>query len=241
MSLHYDDVELIKRTSTYPRNDDNNPQIHTERYNGHQQHNIHHDIPTTHTTLISVHSASNKDNPSSNTGNLSMHWQSFDFGMRFGATLLLLCWVLWDCLIDARLRPSNQDLWVQSILPVYRGCGCMILLFWLYGCNLYIWEKYRMNISTLFELNEKHGFYQLPAFLSYTTVFTLANEMSGVFLFNFLIYFKMIRGDFPVSIQNTFIAMSILIPSVGFLSDVYFVGYCSLCYLCCLLLLAVGS
>jgi hypothetical protein len=72
--------------------------------------------------------------------------------MRFGCVLTLSCWLMWDILVDSRLRPSHQPTWVQSILPIYRGLGGCILLLWMFGFNLYIWEKFRINYIAIFQI-----------------------------------------------------------------------------------------
>ena len=117
-------------------------------------------------------------------------WSTFDRGMRFGITLLLFFWVAWDCVVDARLRPLYPVEWVQSVLPVYRGIGVLLLLEWGWGCNLYIWDKYRVNYLALLELDPRTT-------MTYTEVFDEATTASMMFLANFLMYFKILRQDFP--------------------------------------------
>ena len=117
-------------------------------------------------------------------------WSTFDRGMRFGITLLLFFWVLWDCVVDARLRPLYPVEWVQSVLPVYRGIGVLLLLEWGWGCNLYMWDKYRVNYLALLELDPRTS-------MTYTEVFDEATTASMMFLANFLLYFKILRQDFP--------------------------------------------
>ena len=117
-------------------------------------------------------------------------WSTFDRGMRFGITLLLFFWVAWDCVVDARLRPQYNIEWVQSVLPVYRGIGVLLLLEWGWGCNLYIWDKYRINYLALLELDPRTS-------MTYAEVFDEATSASMMFLANFLLYFKILRQDFP--------------------------------------------
>ena len=117
-------------------------------------------------------------------------WSTFDRGLRFGITLLLFFWVLWDCVVDARIRPQYPIEWVKSVLPVYRGIGVLLLLEWGWGCNLFIWDKYRINYMALLELDARST-------MTYAEVFDEATTASMMFLANFLIYFKILRGDFP--------------------------------------------
>jgi hypothetical protein len=119
-----------------------------------------------------------------------LNWHTFDLGMRFGILLLLLTWVMWDVIVDARLRPSHAPIWVKSVLPVYRGLGVILFFGWLYGCNLWIWRRYRLNYIAIFDLDPANAHTHSQVFLKCMTLTT-------AFLVNFLIYFKMLRGDFP--------------------------------------------
>ena len=117
-------------------------------------------------------------------------WNTFHRGLRMGICLLLFFWVLWDCIVDARMRPAHAVQWVKSVLPVYRGIGTFIMLQWGWGCNLYLWDTYRINASFLLELDQQHA-------QTYSEVFDDATYSTMVFFANFLVYYKMLRGDFP--------------------------------------------
>lgn len=92
------------------------------------------------------------------------------------------------------------------IFIICSGIGCMILLLWMFGINLYIWDKYRINYYYLFDIDEKYissstssqSQSSSTSFLSFPYIFETANHISIVYLANFLIYFKILRGDFPV-------------------------------------------
>lgn len=117
-------------------------------------------------------------------------WTLFSLGLRLGALILLAFWVLWDCIVDSKLRPSQSDFWIDAVLPVYRCTGFLILGYWLWGMNVYVWTRYKINYLFLLNLNPR---------TSHTAreVFSAATKVSLVFLANFLVYFKIERGDFP--------------------------------------------
>lgn len=60
---------------------------------------------------------------------------------------LLLVWVLWDCTVDAETRPfpDQAEEQLQAVVPVYRFMGCLILLVWCWGFNVWVWTKARIN------------------------------------------------------------------------------------------------
>lgn len=66
---------------------------------------------------------------------------------RCGAVCLLLVWVLWDCTVDAETRPfpDQAEEQLQAVVPVYRFMGCLILLVWCWGFNVWVWTKARIN------------------------------------------------------------------------------------------------
>ena len=120
-------------------------------------------------------------------------WQNFQLGIRIGFLLLLFCWTIWDIIVDSYMRPVNeQTTWVQSVLPVYRGIGCCVIFGWLWSVQLYIWSKYKIKYLYLFGVSniKPHYFsvYECVQEMTYITI---------VYLANFLIYFKILRGDLP--------------------------------------------
>jgi len=120
-------------------------------------------------------------------------WSLFSLGLRMGALLLLAFWVLWDCVVDTRLRPAKGEdagFWIDAVLPLYRATGFTILGFWLWCLNLWVWS--RAHVSHLF-LMHLHPRTSSPTL----KVFDGCISLTIVWLANFLVYFKMQRGDFP--------------------------------------------
>jgi hypothetical protein len=93
---------------------------------------------TANTSSSSIHI-----HPSSSSSSSSNDWRVFQLGIRFGFVILLLFWSCWDILVDGRLHPSsatNAIQWVDSVLPVYRGIGCIVLCGWMWGIQCWIWS-----------------------------------------------------------------------------------------------------
>lgn len=53
-------------------------------------------------------------------------------------------------------RPHmSAPLFLLALSLVYRGCACMILAGWMWGVNLWVWNKYRINYLYLLELDSR--------------------------------------------------------------------------------------
>eukprot|EP00301_Raphidiophrys_heterophryoidea_P006412 c12587_g2_i1.p1 GENE.c12587_g2_i1~~c12587_g2_i1.p1 ORF type:complete len:417 (-),score=73.33 c12587_g2_i1:699-1949(-) len=105
----------------------------------------------------------------------------FWLGYKCGAVIMLGLWVLWDCIVDAHLRSSSQS-WNEPCYKIYSGLGCVVLLLWLWGCNVYIWNSFRVNYLFILELSDKTP--------RSTQIFSSATTLTFVFLTNFLLFYK---------------------------------------------------
>lgn len=85
----------------------------------------------------------------------SYNWGAYISGLRFGVTLMLMFWVIWDCLVDSFTRKAPSAVWMTTIFPIYRGCGCLVLLGWCWGLNVYVWDMNRVNWRYILELHPK--------------------------------------------------------------------------------------
>jgi hypothetical protein len=61
----------------------------------------------------------------------------FGFGLRLGACLVLVAWVLWDCLVDDDM---GKEIWHDPAFKVYRGLGNVVLLLLCWGVDLHVWR-----------------------------------------------------------------------------------------------------
>ena len=135
-------------------------------------------------------------------------------GMRFGCMLSLLTWVMWDCIVDAKLRPAEQDLWLQLVLPIYRGFGCLLLLGWCAGISTFVWERYQINYLFLLDATPSAGSLgnnSSSGLMSYTEIWDDCTNITIVYLANFLLYFKVMRGDFPSWIPSGYVPVMFVV------------------------------
>eukprot|EP00298_Acanthocystis_sp_HF-20_P013635 c20445_g1_i6.p1 GENE.c20445_g1_i6~~c20445_g1_i6.p1 ORF type:complete len:596 (+),score=187.30 c20445_g1_i6:352-2139(+) len=124
----------------------------------------------------------------STTTKRSNYW----FGFRSGAVVVMFSWVLWDLFIDMNVRQSTVSPAQEPSYTVYACMLSWIVLFWMWGFNLWAWRTHRVNYHLLLELS--------PNSKSHTQVFTEATGLTFVFLANFMIFYKSQRseqGDFP--------------------------------------------
>ena len=78
----------------------------------------------------------------------------------------------------------------ENILPIYRGIGCLLLLGWAWGLSLWVWGRYRINYTHILQLD-------LDVTYSAQTVWSVCTNHVILTLVNFLMFFKVLRGDFP--------------------------------------------
>ncbi len=118
-------------------------------------------------------------------------WAAFGTGLRVGALLILIFWVIYDCLLDARdLDDQMETAWVNRVVPLYRATAYWIVFYWLFGSMLFVCHKFRVNYALLFDFPSDYR-------LDYRKVLTHATGLSIVWCVNFLIHFKVILGQLP--------------------------------------------
>eukprot|EP00735_Rhodelphis_limneticus_P013844 TRINITY_DN779_c0_g1::TRINITY_DN779_c0_g1_i1::g.18421::m.18421 TRINITY_DN779_c0_g1::TRINITY_DN779_c0_g1_i1::g.18421 ORF type:complete len:669 (+),score=115.52,sp/Q55B06/SPXS1_DICDI/29.11/3e-80,EXS/PF03124.9/1.9e-74,SPX/PF03105.14/1e-12,SPX/PF03105.14/0.00027 TRINITY_DN779_c0_g1_i1:66-2072(+) len=119
------------------------------------------------------------------------NWHTFLLGLRCGVTLTLFFWALWDCVVDASLRDTGYQTYLDNAIPVYHSIGCLVLLMWLWGMKLYVFSCSRINYLYIFDMTEKDWL------AHHESVFSEAVTCSNMYLINFLVFYKVARGDFP--------------------------------------------
>ena len=129
--------------------------------------------------------------------------------LRVGMVVLLLLWALWDCLVDSVIHPGNvcdpgipipgpngtnttmpYDFWDDPVIHVYKFCAAGVLMMWAMGVLLLIRRRGRVNVMYIFDLR--------PG-TSYTNpdeVFRTATNLTAIAAVNFLLFYKIHRGDF---------------------------------------------
>ena len=65
--------------------------------------------------------------------------------------------LIWDMAVDLprhSMLPEYHSALARAI-PVYRGIGCMLLIPWLWACNLIVWRKFRINYMYVLDCDVK--------------------------------------------------------------------------------------
>ncbi|GAB5357920.1 hypothetical protein AAMO2058_000415500 [Amorphochlora amoebiformis] len=143
----------------------------------------------------------------SKQGTGDFDWRPFHLGYRFGACLILTFWILWDAIVDTLYRPPKSANWVRSIFPIYRGYFCLVLMIWLAGTMMFIWQKHRVNYLYIFELDPRRA----PTL---EQVYLQATNATIIVMANFLLYYKVLRGDFPGWIPAPYIPILLILITI---------------------------
>jgi len=99
----------------------------------------------------------------------------FQIGLKVGIICALASWVAFS------LLGKNGGSLPHHCLYVYRGIGCMIYGFWLWGVDVYIWTKWSVNYSFVMEFNPQT---RQP----YFKIFDKAANLTLVYLVNTLVF-----------------------------------------------------
>jgi len=137
----------------------------------------------------------------------SFDWRPFHLGYRSGACLILTFWLLWDSIVDTIYRPPKDSSWIHSMLPVYRLYFCLVLMIWLAGCMVFVWKKHRINYIYIFELDPR----KVPTL---EEIYMQATNATILVMTNFILYYKVLRGDFPSWIPSPYITMLLVLISM---------------------------
>ena len=125
------------------------------------------------------------------------NWMHFQLGYRFGACLILLFWILWDAIVDTAYRPPKDAAWLTKVFPIYRGFACVLLLVWLVSLMMTVWRSFRINYLYIFEIDPRMAPNNQDMYL-------FATNISIALFINFLLYYKVLRGDFPAWIPAAY-------------------------------------
>ena len=108
---------------------------------------------------------------------------------------ILAMWVCWDC-VWGLVADGNTTIGGRTAFPVFRGCGGLVLLHWLWGVSVYIWTRHRINYIYLFDFN--------PRIVdSPVTIFNDAVDETLVFLSCMLLYYKVsLESNLPNSFSS---------------------------------------
>ncbi|XP_009614438.1 phosphate transporter PHO1 homolog 1 isoform X1 [Nicotiana tomentosiformis] len=80
------------------------------------------------------------------------HAVTFFIGLFTGCFLALFVGYVIMAHITGLYRPQSDTIYMETVYPVLSMFSLMFLHFFLYGCNIFMWRKTRVNYSFIFEL-----------------------------------------------------------------------------------------
>ncbi|KAM7276203.1 hypothetical protein ACFE04_018069 [Oxalis oulophora] len=80
------------------------------------------------------------------------HSVTFFIGLFTGCFIALLVGYVIMAHLTGMYRPQPDTLYMETVYPVLSMFTLLFLHFFLYGCNIFMWKKARINYSFIFEL-----------------------------------------------------------------------------------------
>ncbi|CAA2967145.1 phosphate transporter PHO1 homolog 1 isoform X2 [Olea europaea subsp. europaea] len=100
------------------------------------------------------------------------HSVTFFIGLFSGCFLALFVGYVIMAHITGMYRPESNTVYMETVYPVLSMFSLLILHFFLYGCNIFMWGKTRINYSFIFELSPTKELKYRDVFLICTTSMT---------------------------------------------------------------------
>lgn len=125
---------------------------------------------------------------------------TWTLGIRCGIVFVLLIWFLWDAIVDPG---EGQTLWNDPAIYLFSFLGNLVVYDWLWGFNVYVWEKAHVNYLVLLDLNANH----CPTPFQ---IFSKVSVVTSVYLIVLILYYKARRGQlYEISIESHYFALFI--------------------------------
>lgn len=99
-------------------------------------------------------------------------------GIKVGITLMLILWNLFNLYVTPSGHIASG---MSCFTPIYRALGGCILLIWLWGLNVWVWSRYRINHVFIFEFNPQNRRHHFQ-------IWDEAASLTIVFFFNSLLF-----------------------------------------------------
>eukprot|EP00026_Physarum_polycephalum_P002870 Phypoly_transcript_02879.p1 GENE.Phypoly_transcript_02879~~Phypoly_transcript_02879.p1 ORF type:complete len:723 (+),score=94.76 Phypoly_transcript_02879:395-2563(+) len=115
---------------------------------------------------------------------------NFKLGLGVGACLAFIC-VIFFLFSHGKVNPEVKWSRFIAVIPVYRAVLIPILAVWLWGCNVYIWTRKRINYTFIFGLDPRSS-------LDYRRIFKAAAALSAVWLARFFLFVATIMGNLSI-------------------------------------------
>ncbi|KAL0380708.1 UNVERIFIED_CONTAM: Phosphate transporter [Sesamum angustifolium] len=97
------------------------------------------------------------------------HCVTFSIGLFTGCFLALLVGYVIMAHITGMYGPRSDAMYMETVYPVLSMFSLLFLHFFLYGCNIVMWRKTRINHSFIFELSSTKELKYSDVFLICTT------------------------------------------------------------------------
>ena len=100
---------------------------------------------------------------------------------------LLVVWTLFDVYVSAR-PASRADARPDPAMHVFRGVGCLLLMFWLWAGSAHVWSEARVNYIYIMGLDA-------DALRTPGELVLAAAQFSFAYFFCVLLYVKAAKGQ----------------------------------------------
>lgn len=114
----------------------------------------------------------------------------FKLGISVGACIAFLC-VIFFLFSHGTVDPNVNWSRFIAVIPVYRAVLIPIIAVWLWGCNVFVWTKKRINYIFIFGLDPRSS-------LDYRRIFKTAATLSAVWLLSFFLFVATVMGNMSV-------------------------------------------
>ncbi|KAJ6689750.1 hypothetical protein OIU85_006098 [Salix viminalis] len=115
------------------------------------------------------------------------HSVTFFIGLFTGSFIALLVGYLIMARITGMYRRHPDTAYMETVYPVLSMFSLMFLHFFLYGCNIFMWRKARINYSFIFELPPSNELKYRDVFLICTSSMTV---VVGIMFIHLLLLMK---------------------------------------------------
>ncbi|GAM22634.1 hypothetical protein SAMD00019534_058090 [Acytostelium subglobosum LB1] len=121
---------------------------------------------------------------SSNTAS----WHMMKLGLAIGSIFTSLALIIILFVNGPMVGNPDWDRFI-SVVPIFRGVGLPILAVWLWGVNVYVWEKQRVNHILIFGFDPRTT-------VDPTRIFKTASVLTGIWIFTWMLFCGTILGNF---------------------------------------------
>ncbi|KAK9277518.1 hypothetical protein L1049_007062 [Liquidambar formosana] len=101
------------------------------------------------------------------------HAVTFFIGLFTGGLIALLAGYVIMAHMAGMYRQQSDSIYMETVYPVLSMFSLLFLHFFLYGCNIFMWRKARINYSFIFELSQTKELKYRDVFLICTASMTL--------------------------------------------------------------------